>query len=443
MSHCSRRLQRIGLLLTIAGMAGLILSCGVGGLTVGQPPNWACPSPTPRPFGTSGPIKQQIPLPTATPSGPQEYENVYYEEWEQEYPGQRPPFPSPTPYALVGLNYTLGQRVAVFPLHVMVSAHSDGLTDKQQQLYWVDITWYNHTVTPLPISYGERVRVRSVTRSDGTIVTDSIWGYSRDAMVAANLTTDLPEEIPPGESRISVPILAPIGEVKTVEITFRGQIGYTPPIMTATTLPGTPTSTPAPSSTPTPLASPTPNTDLAASAANEIAVTWSKTTVKVGPPCGDAGALTSWDNAPGVAWGSEAALAIPAPPGADRLMEIALAQVGKPYVWGAKGPEQFDCSGLTEWSYAQIGIRIPMGTAGQWPNMTAAAAGQIKQGDLVFFDIALDGQIDHVGLLADLNGDGKWDLVHAANPQLGVRADYDIFNSAYYRPRIAGFRTAR
>lgn len=45
--------------------------------------------------------------------------------------------------------------------------------------------------------------------------------------------------------------------------------------------------------------------------------------------------------------------------------------VGKPYVWGAKGPERFDCSGLTQWLYAQIGIQIPTGTGrggngGQW-----------------------------------------------------------------------------
>jgi hypothetical protein len=42
-----------------------------------------------------------------------------------------------------------------------------------------------------------------------------------------------------------------------------------------------------------------------------------------------------------------------------------------------------------------------------------------------------------------VNGDGAWDLIHAASPELGVRVDYHVFASAYYQPRIRGFRTAR
>jgi cell wall-associated NlpC family hydrolase len=68
----------------------------------------------------------------------------------------------------------------------------------------------------------------------------------------------------------------------------------------------------------------------------------------------------------------------------------------------------------------------------------------LQPGDLIFFDVAMDGHISHVGMLAgDLNGDGTWDMVHAATPQLGVRVEYDVLNSPFWRPRIAGFRTAR
>src|SRR5690242_5469464 len=89
--------------ITLPLLLSLLLSCGVaGGLTTGSPPRWACPSPLPKPWGPDGPIKAQIALPTAIPAGPQEYENVYYEQWEQEYPNQGPPFPSPTPYTVVG-----------------------------------------------------------------------------------------------------------------------------------------------------------------------------------------------------------------------------------------------------------------------------------------------------------------------------------------------------
>jgi cell wall-associated NlpC family hydrolase len=282
------------------------------------------------------------------------------------------------------------------------------------------------------------VRVRSVTAPDGAIVTDSNWGMNHESMTVAGMTTPPPDTIPPGESHLSIPIIAPVGTIKTVEITFAGQPGYTPLMPTATTLAGTPTATAAPTATP---ATPTPNADLRTSSANELAVTWTDTEIKIGPRCGDPGAMTDWD---GNGWGHEAALAVQAPPGAGRIVQIALNQVGKPYVWGAKGPEQFDCSGLTQWSYAQIGIPIPTGTAGQWPQMRSVSPGALQPGDLIFFDVDMVGRISHVGMLAgDLNGDGKWDMVHAATPQLGVRVEYDVLNSLFWRPRIAGFRTAR
>src|SRR6266508_1833034 len=113
----SLRCARLLICIALFGLAGLLLACGVGGLTAGRPPRWACPSPTPLPWGSGGPIKEQIALPTAVPSGSQEYENVYYAEWERGYGtggsmlgGQDPhfnaPFPSPTRYSISGLTYT-------------------------------------------------------------------------------------------------------------------------------------------------------------------------------------------------------------------------------------------------------------------------------------------------------------------------------------------------
>ena len=76
--------------------------------------------------------------------------------------------------------------------------------------------------------------------------------------------------------------------------------------------------------------------------------------------------------------------------------------------------------------------------------MQSISAADLQPGDLVFMDTEGAGRVTHVGMLAgDLNGDGQWDMVHAANPALGVRVDYNIFQSAYYAARIVGFRTAR
>jgi hypothetical protein len=80
-SH-NRMLAGIALVLLFA----VSVSCGVGGLATTNAPRWACPSPTPKPWGAAGPVKLQIALPTAVPAGPQEYQDVYYEEWEQECP---------------------------------------------------------------------------------------------------------------------------------------------------------------------------------------------------------------------------------------------------------------------------------------------------------------------------------------------------------------------
>jgi hypothetical protein len=227
--------------LTILFLAGLLLACGTAGITASTGPRWACPSPTPLPYGPSGPVKEHIPLPTATPSGPQEYEDTYYELWEREYgpggtllngspPFSGPPFPSPTPYGIVGTNYVLGQRVEVWPLHVLVDARSGVLVDRPgipagtQRLYYVDITWTNQSAEAIAIDYAERVRVRSVTAPNGAILTDSSWGLSDLSRDVAGLSGPLPNTIPPGESRVSVPIIAPAGEVKTVDVVFAQQL---------------------------------------------------------------------------------------------------------------------------------------------------------------------------------------------------------------------------
>ena len=76
-------------------------------------------------------------------------QTTYYEIWEQEYAVGGPPFPSPTPYALVGTSFTFGQRIELWPMHVMVTARAagvisePGIAPNSQQLYLIEITWYN------------------------------------------------------------------------------------------------------------------------------------------------------------------------------------------------------------------------------------------------------------------------------------------------------------
>jgi peptidoglycan DL-endopeptidase CwlO len=79
--------------------------------------------------------------------------------------------------------------------------------------------------------------------------------------------------------------------------------------------------------------------------------------------------------------------------GAQALQE-ALTRRGDPYVWGAAGPDQFDCSGLVVWAFAQEGIALPHYTGDQWNSGVHVARADLEPGDLVFFF----PDISHVGI---------------------------------------------
>ena len=65
-------------------------------------------------------------------------------------------------------------------------------------------------------------------------------------------------------------------------------------------------------------------------------------------------------------------------------VRAALSRLGRPYVWGATGPDQFDCSGLVQWSYAQAGLHLDRTTYQQINDGIPIARSQVRPGDLVF-----------------------------------------------------------
>jgi peptidoglycan DL-endopeptidase CwlO len=70
---------------------------------------------------------------------------------------------------------------------------------------------------------------------------------------------------------------------------------------------------------------------------------------------------------------------------AQAAVDFALAQVGKPYVYGAAGPGSYDCSGLTMASWRQGGISLPHNAAAQYGYGTHIAESALQPGDLIFF----------------------------------------------------------
>jgi peptidoglycan DL-endopeptidase CwlO len=76
----------------------------------------------------------------------------------------------------------------------------------------------------------------------------------------------------------------------------------------------------------------------------------------------------------------------PLPPGtAGKVIAYAEAQLGKPYQWGATGPDAYDCSGLAMMAYRAAGIDIPRTSQQQWAYGKQVPASQARPGDLVFF----------------------------------------------------------
>ncbi len=65
-------------------------------------------------------------------------------------------------------------------------------------------------------------------------------------------------------------------------------------------------------------------------------------------------------------------------------VRAALSRLGCPYVWGATGPDRFDCSGLVKWAYAQAGVQLDRTTYDQVNDGVPIARSQVRPGDLVF-----------------------------------------------------------
>ena len=121
-------------------------------------------------------------------------------------------------------------------------------------------------------------------------------------------------------------------------------------------------------------------------------------------------------------------------------LRAAESKRGLPYVWGAAGPDSFDCSGLVQWSFAQAGVRMPRVAADQARTGPAVQVSQLEPGDLLFYhtDPTAPGYISHVAIYL---GNG-W-MIQAPQPGLRVEVVPANFGSEFagairVYPRLAG-----
>ncbi|MBN1092355.1 C40 family peptidase [Blastococcus sp. TML/M2B] len=122
---------------------------------------------------------------------------------------------------------------------------------------------------------------------------------------------------------------------------------------------------------------------------------------------------------------------VAAPSGAAQVaVNTALAQVGDRYVYGAGGPDAFDCSGLTSFAYRAAGVSLPHSSRSQSQMGTPVSRGELQPGDLIFFY----SPVSHVGMYI-----GNGQMVHASTESQPVKvASVDSMGSYNSARRIVG-----
>lgn len=137
-----------------------------------------------------------------------------------------------------------------------------------------------------------------------------------------------------------------------------------------------------------------------------------------------------------------------APTGIDlrrrQVIELALSQLGKPYLLGSAGPDSFDCSGFVQWTYARMGIETTRTTFTQLDALPAVDPSQLQPGDLIYQQFPKD---QHVVMYAgDLDGDGTGDVIEAGGYLDGpnnVNILYNFFGAhPTFTDAIIGYRRA-
>jgi cell wall-associated NlpC family hydrolase len=114
---------------------------------------------------------------------------------------------------------------------------------------------------------------------------------------------------------------------------------------------------------------------------------------------------------------------------------LAEQQIGTPYVFGGSKPGGFDCSGLVQWTYSQLGVSLPRTAAEQGKAGVAVSPAEAQPGDLVYFDHK--GPVDHIGIYL---GNGKWVVAPHTGAKVRIE-DVDLSKATSIR-RVTGTASA-
>lgn len=110
----------------------------------------------------------------------------------------------------------------------------------------------------------------------------------------------------------------------------------------------------------------------------------------------------------------------------DKIIDYAQSKLGAKYVWGATGPNTFDCSGFVQYVYKRsVNVDLPRVSKDQASYKPRVSLVSMKKGDLVFFETTGQGRISHVGIYM-----GERQFIHASSG--GKRVMVSSLDTEYY-----------
>lgn len=110
----------------------------------------------------------------------------------------------------------------------------------------------------------------------------------------------------------------------------------------------------------------------------------------------------------------------------QKIVNLAYAQLGKPYVWGAEGPSSFDCSGLMTYIYKNgAGVNLPRTSKQQSKFGKTVSRSNLQPGDLIFSSTDGSGSVSHVGIYV-----GNGEMIHSPKP--GDVVQRSSINNSYW-----------
>ena len=119
---------------------------------------------------------------------------------------------------------------------------------------------------------------------------------------------------------------------------------------------------------------------------------------------------------------------------AQAVVDLATKQLGKPYVWGAEGPNSFDCSGLVYYVYKNAaGKTLPRTAAAQYGVGVAVSKSNLQPGDLIFSSTDGSGRVTHVAIYV-----GNGQMIHA--PRTGKNVEKVSISNSYWTKTYVGSR---